>query len=704
MTEAAAALLLKQNPTPLEPASYLASDESYQIAKVTWLPDYLGNNKGYGDKRVNAPDNGDCEIFGFIDNCPEHQIGKGVKHPLDGLTCYEQCVCDTSYYKYTTSNCTAPKKLGGDNCVWASSKYYTQCSCPAEYNLSVCPTGAACEQCNGKYKQTGCDSGYNLSSSLGNADCTPCTYNGTTKYKCICKEGYSLSGNICVAECSGYSLTVCPEGGSCTPCPEDNAKQRLDSCDTSKGWKKSEDSCEAVSCPAGYTAGVTSCTSGSTKPDYSSNGWSGGKQCGVCKCNNIDSNCTAANYPVTSIPSNAAQTGSCTTGCGTEKVTRYKFKCNDGYILKDNQCQSGSYVKIAVNAPSDNTALKFTLSGSGYTIDWGDGTTDANSSHTYAKAGDYIVTMTEGITSLETMYSDVKITKLHKLNMNTLKKAAFFHNCSNLTGNIPELPPSLTNGGFMFHNCTGLTGSIPELPASLKDGTSMFTACTGLTGNIPELPASLTNGNRMFAGCTGLTGNIPALPNSLTIGEGMFTLCSGLTGNIPKLPTSLENGYAMFAYCAGLTGNIPELPSFLTNGNTMFLNCTGLTGNIPVLPPLETAADMFNGCTGLTGNLPALPTSLIDGSRMFRGCSGLTYYIPPLPPILANAYGMFADCTGLSGNIPTLPPFLENGQYMFNNCIGLTGIAPSRPARLSLCDRIFQNTKVTITNEWQNCQ
>ena len=51
--KAVANLLLKQNPTPLEPASYASSGESYQLAKVTWLPDYLGNNKSYGVNRTN---------------------------------------------------------------------------------------------------------------------------------------------------------------------------------------------------------------------------------------------------------------------------------------------------------------------------------------------------------------------------------------------------------------------------------------------------------------------------------------------------------------------------------------------------------------------------------------------------------------------------------------------------------------------------
>ncbi len=108
-------LLLKRNPTPLEPVSYASSGESYQLAKVTWLPDYLGDNKSYGTNRVNdgGSTGGDrgCSAYGLLDSCGAHRIGRGAQHPIAGLTCYEECVCDTSYYKYTAITCRSPKEL-----------------------------------------------------------------------------------------------------------------------------------------------------------------------------------------------------------------------------------------------------------------------------------------------------------------------------------------------------------------------------------------------------------------------------------------------------------------------------------------------------------------------------------------------------------------------------------------------------------------
>lgn len=66
-----------------------------------------------------------------------------------------------------------------------------------------------------------------------------------------------------------------------------------------------------------------------------------------------------------------------------------------------------------------------------------------------------------------------------------------FDGCSKLTGSIPALPDSLTNGDFMFSSCSKLTGKIPALPDSLTDGTSMFSGCSKLTGKTPKKPSGL---------------------------------------------------------------------------------------------------------------------------------------------------------------------------------------------------------------------
>ena len=400
-------------------------------------------------------------------------------------------------------------------------------------------------------------------------------------------------------------------------------------------------------------------------------------------------------YTLTSCPA-GEECKSCTRGCGDNAVL-YRTKG----------------LAFQVDSPA-NGKISFSISGSDYQIDWGDGTIDTNKTHTYTKAGKYDIDIFGGVTSFSVSSGlTAKPIKLYSLNLPKATSIGLQYACPTLTGTIPELPAGLTDGYQMFQNCRGLTGTIPELPAGLTYGYQMFYGCSGLTGSIPELPAGLTNGEHMFSDCTGLTGTIPELPAGLTYGSDMFYNCRGLTGTIPALPdsftdgsymfqgcsgltgitgfgNSLTDGRNMFYNCRGLTGSIPALPDSLENSYQMFYNCSGLTGTIPALPDsLTDSRSMFYNCRGLTGTIPALPDSLTDSRSMFYNCSGLTGAIPALPDSLENGYQMFSGCSGLTGSIPPLPDSLTNGSYMFSGCSGLTGSIPPLPDSLTSGSYMF---------------
>lgn len=168
----------------------------------------------------------------------------------------------------------------------------------------------------------------------------------------------------CLEDCNGYPITgQCPPGGSCTPCPNNSTKKRLDSCDTAKGWTKSGNTCVAAKCPAGYDATITTCSSSSTKPNLETSGYSGGKVCGRCVCANVNSSCTSVNYPFTSVPQNATATLSCTTGCGSDKITRYQISCNAGYALMDGKCTGCADGGYKDSVPSGNICTKVAYNG-----------------------------------------------------------------------------------------------------------------------------------------------------------------------------------------------------------------------------------------------------------------------------------------------------------------------------------------------------
>ncbi len=296
---ATAQSLSELNPAPVELNSSLVSADTYQVAGIYHIVDYSKKMESFFGKRVNETDQDvdsrTCEQYGFVGNCTAPAVGKGIKHPIPGLTCYEKCVsCAASGY---VDSCLSPKTgtqvttADGLNC-------YKNCQCPAKYKYTAytpnsmidgfvrirCPLPAvvAGETCQttpplsitatgivSLYTQCNCPSEYNLTSKLNNADCEACTIGSTTKYKCV-------------ANCSAYPLTVCPEGCNCSSCADTVAiKYKIDSAKTSEGWNwtSGQTTCSMTACPAGYTRGVTECSTGYT---YSSSGKSGGQVCGKC--------------------------------------------------------------------------------------------------------------------------------------------------------------------------------------------------------------------------------------------------------------------------------------------------------------------------------------------------------------------------------------------------------------------------------------
>ena len=565
--------------------------------------------------------------------------------------------------------------------------------------------------------------------AFADQDEMPCTEVCPQKTDYDCKYGTESYVNGCGLTCSrclecygcegqGYTLNECPVNGIClNDCC--NKLYKLESCKS--GYIKENNGCRAETCSENASLcdnTAEKCVNGKCveKDCTEYPGKCGNNQvcidgeCIAKDCNNTPSLCTATEkcqlqngiYKCVCSPTCTNETN-CPNGYDTPVANGCGGTCS--------VCRTTPAEAIIFTFSPDTTNVTLTLptaaySGvsANYNVDWGDGSTDKNLTafnpkHTYAKAGNYDVTITGSLGKLgQISYANIKyVTALKQLNLGSIK--AFndtFYNGKNITGSIPQLPNALIDGSGMFYGCSGLTGNIPVLPTTLKVvGTvntidddiytyGMFQGCKGLTGNIPQLPSGLTSGDAMFASCSGLTGNIPQLPNGLIDGSEMFRSCHGLTGNIPAFPTTLQQASGMFAHCGGLTGSIPQLPDSLKNGGTiqrgqigMFSDCYNLTGNIPQLPSGLTSGDnMFSNCHNLTGSIPELPKELTSANSMFSGCSGLTGNIPELPAGLTNGSYMFNRCSGLTGNIPELPNSLIWGNFMFTDSRGLNGVTP----------------------------
>ena len=438
--------------------SFLAS---VAFAKVWLLPDYQARQ--LYSHRVNSPDSStsskdpqgvNCHTYGLI---PASEIGEGVscstQTKIMNVTCYGNCTCAPAYNK-TESSCRLEGKIpGGSACM---GEYYTECLCDTglyPYTSSSCVhnlSGASCSDNNGKHYSkcvNPCEGLVDNTTDLG------------------CESYYSQCPSMC-------------EVGKLDPC------EGLADNETELGCEKYYAECPSM-CEVGKTCAPNDCT------EYTLSSCPSGYACESCTpgCGNntqkYKKTCAYANcsgYTLTSCPA-GEECKSCTRGCGDNAVL-YRTKG----------------LAFQVDSPA-NGKISFSISGSDYQIDWGDGTIDTKKTHTYTTAGKYDVDIFGGVTSFSVSSGPTaKPIKLYSLNLPKAKRIYLRDACPTLTGTIPELPDSLTDGSYMFSGCSGLSGIIPALPDSLTNGSYMFSSCSGLTGQTPVKPSGLTSYTNILYG------------------------------------------------------------------------------------------------------------------------------------------------------------------------------------------------------------
>ena len=182
---------------------------------------------------------------------------------------------------------------------------------------------------------------------------------------------------------------------------------------------------------------------------------------------------------------------------------------------------------VRTAAANEELYLPFSSVGTyDVTIDWGDGTpavketahNGPNAHHTYAAAGDYVVTIS-GLASHIDYYGDSVVRSSAKKlisvdnfgDLGTTRYDNAFHDCSNLVSvNTSGLDTAqVTNMSSMFSKCSKLTSlDVTGFDtAQVTNMSNMFNGCSGLTQlDVAGFDtAQGTNMSNMFNGCSGLT-------------------------------------------------------------------------------------------------------------------------------------------------------------------------------------------------------
>ena len=326
------------------------------------------------------------------------------------------------------------------------------------------------------------------------------------------------------------------------------------------------------------------------------------------------------------------------------------------------------------------TTKTFTLqakTGTTITTDWGDGTTDNNTTHTYTSDGIYTIKTTSQYTPKRYNASGdiwqeclVEVVKLSEI---ITDGSAGFYNYVNLkkVGDIL----GIEKAHKMFQGCTSL-----KYPANvgdkIKNCEQMYYGCTNLV-DVSTYRDTMEDTSSMYNGCISLefTGD---MSDNIKNAEAMFCDCTKLK-KIGHLSKSLENAKSMFNGCIDLkmiNKNI-DLPNVIKYADYMFYGCTNLNANVYYSSSLETAQGMFRNCSSMenfrdVANL----TYLSNMNSMFLGCTNATFSaLTKCPPNVTDLRYCFSNCSNLQ--LPT--DFFDNvvssavdASSCFRNCTSLT--------------------------------
>ena len=223
------------------------------------------------------------------------------------------------------------------------------------------------------------------------------------------------------------------------------------------------------------------------------------------------------------------------------------------------------------------TGLSVTLNMNG-TKNWGDGTSNTSTTHTYASAGDYTITCNG---STMTTSSSSGLFGQTSSNIN------YYIRDVRLGNNVTSI------GSYAFRYCYSLTSiAIPSSVTSIDSSALRY--CYSLTSI--AIPSSVTSINSSaFGSCYSLASI--TIPSGITsISSGAFSYCYPLTSiTIPSSVTSI--GSEALSYCYSLTSI--TIPSSVTSiGSAAFHSCYSILeydfSNHIAVPTLS-GTDAFSG-------------------------------------------------------------------------------------------------------------
>lgn len=330
-------------------------------------------------------------------------------------------------------------------------------------------------------------------------------------------------------------------------------------------------------------------------------------------------------------------------------------KLNIGAMYITDDGDTRLYIQIATEGRMTVPLYWNQTVANGVSIDWGDGsgiesfsgTGNKNTTHTYAKCGDYVIRLKVTSGTLGLGHGSISYCVMGpngnngRIYCNMLQKAEIgsgvadirigaFYNCFSLQS--ISIPSSVTSiGAYAFYNCYSITFiTIPNIVTQISDyvfansfsiksiaipngvasiNASAFYVCNSLRS--VTLPSSVeTIGNNAFYNCYALLS--VTIPNSvINIGNNAFYNCQSLVSvNIPNGVITISTG--AFYNCYTIT--LISMPSGVTSINSSAFNsCFGMAiydftkhTSVPTLANVNAFSNIPSDCK------IKVPASLLD--------------------------------------------------------------------------------------------
>jgi len=263
-------------------------------------------------------------------------------------------------------------------------------------------------------------------------------------------------------------------------------------------------------------------------------------------------------------------------------------------------------------------------------VDWGDGsstdtltgtslTSAKTVQHTYASAGDYVITLTA---ASGTTFAFCGVKNAAWILTKAGGTAAYVNRVYAAAVRKIELGSAARIGNYAFNYCYNLESI--SIHSACTIGTYAFQYCYGLTH--VTIPSGLTSiSNYAFNGCYALASI--TIPSGVTsIGANAFEYCCALASiTIPSGVTSI--GTYVFRNCHSLASI--TIPSGVTSiGTYAFNNCYGL-GGIHFLPTTPPTCSNSNAWTSIPADciiyVPSGTLSAYTSATNYPSSSTYTY-------------------------------------------------------------------------------